>query len=123
MIRTYSDSDIKALINYYSGKSYLQVRNKTMIMLLVETGIRNSERRNVKLEDVYDDVIKVSGEGKTWFVPISIHFKKQLKVHACAKGIRKNPGMSLFICIHGWQESQCRCSLRCTKKGRESCQY
>lgn len=78
MIRTFSDSDIKALINYYNGKTYLQVRNKTMIMLLVETGVRNSELRNITLEDVYDDVIKVSGKGKTRFVPISIHLKKQL---------------------------------------------
>jgi integrase/recombinase XerD len=78
MIRTYSDEDIKALINYYNGKTYLQVRNKTIIMILVETGIRNSELRNIKLEDVYDDVIRVSGKGKTRHVPISNHLKKQL---------------------------------------------
>jgi site-specific recombinase XerD len=40
-------------------------------MLLVETGIRNNEQCNIKLDDVYDDVIKVSSKGKTRFVPIS----------------------------------------------------
>jgi integrase/recombinase XerD len=78
MIKTYSDKDVKALLGYYNGKTYLHVRNKTMIMILVETGIRNNELCSIKLEDMYDDVIKVSSKGKTRFVPISIHLKKQI---------------------------------------------
>ena len=43
IIRTFSDSEIKRLMNFYSGNKYLDVRNKTMIMMFVDTGIRLSE--------------------------------------------------------------------------------
>lgn len=79
MIKTYSDANIKALVSYYNGISYLQVRNKTMIIILVETGIRNSELRNIKLDDLIDDVIIVKGKGRTRTVLISMHLQKQLK--------------------------------------------
>lgn len=78
MIKAFSDSDIKALFNHYNGKSYLQVRNKTIVTILIETGIRNSELRNIKLDDVIHDSIIVKGKGKTRTVPISNQLKKQL---------------------------------------------
>lgn len=78
MIKAYSENDINTILNYYNGKGYIKTRNKTMLMTLIETGIRSKEVRNVTLEDVVGDMIRVVGKGKTRFVPISAHLKRQL---------------------------------------------
>lgn len=78
MIKAYSEKDIKLLLSYYKGSSFLQVRNKTILMMFIETGIRNSELRNIKMSDIYEDSIQVTGKRKQRSVAISIHLRKQL---------------------------------------------
>ncbi|PFH83594.1 tyrosine-type recombinase/integrase [Bacillus sp. AFS088145] len=79
MIKTFTDKDIKRMVGFYSGGGYYPTRNKTMIVLLVETGIRSNELINIKLDDIMSNAIKIHGKGnKDRVVPISNHLKKQL---------------------------------------------
>ncbi|PEL13032.1 tyrosine-type recombinase/integrase [Bacillus sp. AFS017336] len=79
MIRTFSDNDIKRMINFYNGTGYYPTRNKTMLVMFIETGIRSNELINIKLEDIMSNAIKITGKGnKNRVVPISNHLKKQL---------------------------------------------
>jgi integrase/recombinase XerD len=79
MIKTYSTDDIKKIVNYFNGKDFLNIRNKTMMMTFIETGIRSSELRNIRVEDLYEDSIRIIGKGnKVRFVAISLPLRKQL---------------------------------------------
>jgi integrase/recombinase XerD len=79
MIKTYSTDDIKQIINFFRGKDFLSIRNKTMMMTFVETGIRSSELRNIRVDDVFEDSIRITGKGnKVRFVAISLPLRKQL---------------------------------------------
>lgn len=79
MIKTFSDVHINSLVNFYKGSGYFPTRNKTMLTLLIETGIRSNEMINIRLDDIYTNAIKIHGKGnKDRVVPISNHLKKQL---------------------------------------------
>jgi integrase/recombinase XerD len=79
VIQAYSMDDINLMLGYWKGNGFMPVRNKTMIVILAETGIRNSEMRNIKLEDVGDNAIRIMGKGsKVRYVPISKVLRLQL---------------------------------------------
>ena len=48
LIHTFSPSEISKMIKYYDGKNYTDVRNKMILMILFDTGIRVSELMNMK---------------------------------------------------------------------------
>lgn len=64
MIQTFNDDEIRRMVNYYSGKLFLDCRNKLIMTLLLDSGIRNSELCNIKLTDIYEDSIRIYGKGK-----------------------------------------------------------
>lgn len=79
VIDTFSDKQVKKLIHYYNKSDYLSVRNKLIIMLFVDTGIRCTELRQIKTDFVFDNYIKLHGKGNKWrVVPISSSLQKQL---------------------------------------------
>jgi integrase/recombinase XerD len=79
VIQAYDKDDIKLMLNYWKGNNFMPVRNKTMIVMLAETGIRNSEMRNIKLDDISDNAIRIMGKGsKVRYVPISKPLRLQL---------------------------------------------
>lgn len=79
MIETYTDNEVMSMVNYYSGSRYLDIRNKLIMVLLFDTGIRNAELCNLKLEDIRNTSIKVYGKGKkVRYVPITAITNKQL---------------------------------------------
>jgi len=41
IIQTFSDNEVKRMINYYSGSDFLSIRNKTIMCMLFDTGIRD----------------------------------------------------------------------------------
>lgn len=80
MIKAYSKSDAQKLLYSLKGNDYFTVRNRTIITMLVETGIRNTELCSIKLKDVHDDSIRIEGKGnKIRFVPISNPLQLQLR--------------------------------------------
>ena len=79
IIRTFSDQELKRMINYYSGHSFLEIRNKVMIMLFADTGIRLSELINLTGKQVKDEYIIIHGKGdKERVVPKSPQMSKWL---------------------------------------------
>ena len=45
-ILTFKDEEVIRMVNYYKGTSFLQVRNKLIMILLFDTGDRKSTRLN-----------------------------------------------------------------------------
>ena len=71
-LRTFTEKNIKDMINYYDGKSFLEVRNKAMIALLFDTGIRLSELMELEETQIHEDSILIYGKGaKERVVPAS----------------------------------------------------
>lgn len=44
--------DIVQIVNFYNGSSPIEIRNKTIILLFVEYGVRRGEIANLKLHDI-----------------------------------------------------------------------
>jgi integrase/recombinase XerD len=79
VIRTYSDSNIHTLLESFKGKGFIPTRNKTIVTMLMETGIRNSELCGITLDDIKGDSIRILGKGsKERYVGISKPLMLQL---------------------------------------------
>ena len=79
LIKTFNDIEVKRMTKVWDYKNFYNARNKAIIAILFETGIRNLELCNLRVNDVRDTVIKVLGKGnKERYVPISPALKKVL---------------------------------------------
>jgi len=79
IIRIFSDSETKRMIGHYQGHDYLTLRNKVMLLMLVDTGIRVGELRTMTEAQVKEDYIIVKGKGaKERVVPKSPYLGKWL---------------------------------------------
>ena len=56
-ILTFNTSEIRRLLYYYNGKSFLDIRNRTMIALFFDTGMRLSEVITMEQNQIHDDFI------------------------------------------------------------------
>ena len=52
VIKTFSEQDTRQLLEYYDNKSYVSCRNRTIITMLFETGIRCKELLDMQSEDI-----------------------------------------------------------------------
>lgn len=57
IIDTFTAAEMKRMIQFYDGKDFLEVRNKTIIMLLFDTGMRYNEMILMEPEDIKQDYI------------------------------------------------------------------
>ena len=79
LIVTFSDEEVEKMVRYYNGSRFLDVRNKLIMILLFDTGVRNFELCNLRMTDIRDTYIFVRGKGKKdRVVPITPIIKKQL---------------------------------------------
>jgi integrase/recombinase XerD len=86
VISTFTDNEIKEMLNYYKGNDYLSIRNKCIVAMLVDTGIRNFELCTLKVSDLGETTIKILGKGnKERYVYISPMLKKLLIKYERAK--------------------------------------
>lgn len=80
-IRTYSDTLVMDVLDRLKGRDYYTVRNKTILILLIETGVRNSELCNIRLQDLSEGSIRIMGKGrKVRYVPITKALSLQLRL-------------------------------------------
>jgi integrase/recombinase XerC/integrase/recombinase XerD len=78
---TLSDEEIKTILNTFSI-SPSDVRNRTLFLILLDTGLRIGELVNLKMDDVHMDegYLKVLGKGKKErIVPIGNNAQKALQ--------------------------------------------
>lgn len=72
VVTTFNDDEIKRMLNACKFETYLGARNKCIIAVLVDTGIRVSELIAIKNSDISEKYIKILGKGNKWrVVPIS----------------------------------------------------
>ena len=64
LIHTFSDDEIVRMVQYYDGKDYLSVRNRLMLMMLFDTGMRISEILNMKPTQIRQGYFVVYGKGR-----------------------------------------------------------
>lgn len=63
IIRTFSNKEVKQLMNYYHGYDYLSIRNKVILLLFIDTGIRLNELLTLTAEQIKSDYIIIHGKG------------------------------------------------------------
>ena len=81
LVSILSDKEIAHIMNSFLKSNPLDVRNQTIFMLLIDTGIRIGEAIGLKLDDLYlnDGYIKVFGKGqRERIVPIGNNVQKAI---------------------------------------------
>ncbi len=79
VILTFTSEEVKRMISFYSGKRFLEQRNRLLIVTLLDSGIRNSELCDIRLEDIHKNAIKIRGKGKkVRYVPLTATINKEL---------------------------------------------
>ena len=63
IIKTFTEQEVKKMTEYYSGHTFMEVRNRLMLMTFFDTGIRVSELIDLKLSQVKDEYILIHGTG------------------------------------------------------------
>ena len=101
-ILTFSNREIRALLEYYKGRDFLNVRNRTMIALFFDTGMRLSEVITMEANQIHEDYILVHGKGaKERLVPSSPYLSKCLMQYQLVRNYHfegyKLPEKYLFV--------------------------
>lgn len=79
IIRTFTEQELKRMSNYYQGHDYLTIRNKVIMLMLIDTGIRLSELTGLTEPQIKHDYIIIKGKGnKERVVPKSPLLSKWL---------------------------------------------
>ncbi len=68
VLTTFNDDEVKKMLDYWKFDTFITARNKCIIALLVDTGIRVSELIGIKEEDVTEKYIRIFGKGNKWRV-------------------------------------------------------
>lgn len=72
VLTTFTDAEVKRMLNVWKFDSYLGARNKCIIAVLTDCGIRVSELLRIEDADIADNYIKIHGKGNKWrVVPVS----------------------------------------------------
>lgn len=79
VILAYKPKDVRSMLKECGGSGYYDIRDKTIITMFIETGIRNSELCNIKPEDIHNDFILINGKNhKQRVVPVTPILKKAM---------------------------------------------
>lgn len=63
VLNGFTNDEVQKMINAFTFKNYLEVRNKTMIAMMADCGLRAMEIRGLKSENVKETTILVNGKG------------------------------------------------------------
>jgi len=106
VVTTLSDQEIESILNTLSPTTPSEARNRTIFMILLDTGLRIGELINLSMEDTHMDegYLKVMGKGKKErVVPIGNNAQKVLQRYLFR--YRSNPTLpridNVFLSIHG----------------------
>ncbi|MFC1866089.1 tyrosine-type recombinase/integrase [Chloroflexota bacterium] len=82
VVSTLSDEEILTILNTLNLHNHSQARNQTILILLLDTGLRMGELVNFKMEDIHMDegFLKVIGKGrKERIVPMGSNTQRALQ--------------------------------------------
>lgn len=98
VITTFTDDEVKNIINSTGSTTYSNIRDKTVLIFMFETGVRASELVNIRNEDVFLDRIFIRGKGShERYVYISKKMRRQMKRYERARKLRFNKTPSFYI--------------------------
>ncbi len=106
VVSTLSDEEILTILNTLNLHNHSQARNQTILILLLDTGLRMGELINLKMEDVHMDegFLKVIGKGrKERIVPMGKNAQKVLQRYIFRyRPQQACPGLNnAFLSIYG----------------------
>lgn len=79
LINTFTDEEVRALLNVFDFSTYLSARNKLVLAIAFDTGARNSEICDILEKDIRDNVILIHGKGnKERHVPLTPYLKRAI---------------------------------------------
>lgn len=109
-IITFSEDEIRKMLGYYQGRNFLNIRNRTMIALFFDTGMRLTEVMTLRPEQIREDSIIVHGKGnKERLVPVSAYLAKALMQYQMVREAyfeAKLPERYLFVSKNGRKLTQ-----------------
>ena len=86
VIVTFNDSEVKRIINDVQEETYYNIRDKLILIMLFDTGVRVSELCNIKNNDITTRSILIHGKGsKQRLVYISKTMRKYMRKYEKAK--------------------------------------
>lgn len=79
VIKTFTDKEVIKMIGAYDFKTYLNARNKLIVAMFTDTGIRCSELINLETDWINETNIKIFGKGSKWrYVQMSLMLRKYM---------------------------------------------
>ncbi len=63
IIKAFTDDEVKRMLSVYTEKEFMEIRNKTIMALLFDTGIRCRELCTIENNSVRDTYITILGKG------------------------------------------------------------
>lgn len=64
LIHMFDNGEVNRMLRYYKGHRFFNVRNQFIMILFLDTGIRNFELCELRVSDVRDTYIHIMGKGK-----------------------------------------------------------
>lgn len=58
LINTFNDKEVREMVRFYNGRRFLDIRNRFMMILLFDTGMRNVELCQLKLSDIIKGLLE-----------------------------------------------------------------
>lgn len=119
VIETFTREQLHAILRQPDQSTFTGFRDYTIMLLLIETGIRARELVSLSVSDIRweDSQILVDGKGnKERLVPIQTTMKRQLKKYVAVRG--DIPSDALFVTIDNTPLSRRQLQTRIQKYGR-----
>lgn len=120
IIISFNDEKGKRILETYNGNTYSNIRDKLILMMLFDLGIRISELTNLTAKNVKDSHILIKGKGdKERFLYVSPILKRQMIKFNNAKKRRfshkKQPELEEYFFLNqcGEQLSRSRINKLC----------
>ena len=111
LIRTFNESEIRKMLNTCQGRDFVSMRNKALMAILFDTGMRLTEVVMLKQEQIHDEYILVHGKGnKERLVPVSPYLAKTLMKYRVVRDSyfegRIIPEPYVFVSYRGFKLTQ-----------------
>lgn len=62
IIKTFNDDEVKAMVNSFKMTNFIEARNKLIMLVLVDTGIRNLELCTLTMENILETTMVIEGK-------------------------------------------------------------
>jgi integrase/recombinase XerD len=121
VIETFSRDQLHAILRQPDQSTFTGFRDYTILLLLIETGIRARELCAITTNDInwQDNLVKVDGKGyKERQVPMQTQMKRQLRKYLQVRGRLDTP--NLFVTIDDTPLTQRQLQNRIAKYGRKA---